>query len=88
MGVQNIMKSFESAINLVPIISQNYVKTFSQNQNLSFIYVNKTNNLIFKLSQIYGKNANLKFDNINPRKSQALKDNSFKPNFISVKIIF
>ena len=57
-------------------------------QGDSTLNMNKTNNLISKLSQIYGKNANLKFDNINPRKSQVLKDNSFKPNFISVKIIF
>lgn len=88
MGVENIMKSFESAINLVPVMSENYVKTFSQNQNQSLIFVNKTYNLISKLSLIYGKNANLKFDNINPRKSQAVKDNSFKPNFISVKIFY
>lgn len=84
MGINNIMKSYKAAIDLIPSMSENYESTFNDNLNKSDYYLNQTNNFISKLDVVYRNFKDLKFDNINPRKSQVKGDNTLRPSFITV----
>lgn len=86
MGIDNIMKSYQAAINMIPGMSQNYASTFQDNKNKSEYYLNQTNTFISKLDVVYRNYKDMKFENINPRKSQAIGDNSLRPSFLTVII--
>jgi len=88
MGINNIMQSYEAAIDLIPVMSQNYKKTFKDSSNKSDYYLNQTNNFISKLDLVFREYNNKKFDNINPRKSEVKGDNSLRPSFVTVKYFF
>ena len=88
MGINNIMQSYEAAIDLIPVMSQNYKNTFKDSSNKSDYYLNQTNNFISKLDLVFREYNNKKFDNINPRKSEVKGDNSLRPSFVTVKYFF
>jgi len=84
MGIKKIISSYNAAINMIPIMSDNYISTFNDNKNKSAFFLNLTGDFIKRLDNIHANYKDLKFENINPRASQASKDNIFRPDFITV----
>lgn len=81
------MSSYKAAINMIPEMSRNYESTFQDNKNKSDYYLNQTRNFILKLDAVDRVYKDMKFENINPRKSQIIGDNSLRPSFLTVSVI-
>lgn len=81
------MSSYEAAIKLIPDMAKNYETTFQDNRNRSDFYLNQINNFIMKLDSVDRSYKNMKFENVNPRKSQIIGINSLSPSFVSVKLL-
>jgi hypothetical protein len=84
MGVDKIISTYDSSKLLLPIMKNNYNKTFSDNQDKGNNFIIMTNELLKKIENLYANNYLLKFQKINPRMSTKIGDNSFTPSFISV----
>jgi len=84
MGINNIMESYQATIKMIPDMSKNYGATFKENKNKSDYFLNQTKAFISKLDDVYRNYKDMKFENINPRKSQAVGDNSLRPSFFTV----
>ena len=84
MGVDKIISSYESSKKLIPIMKDNYMKTFSDNENKGNYFTAKMDDLIKQMDSIYSKYYMMIFKKINPRKSTKIGDNTFIPYFISV----
>lgn len=87
MGVDKIISTYEESKKLIPIMKNNYKKTFSDNENKGNNFQLKTSEMQKTMSLIYSKYYKEKFRKINPRKTSKIGDNSFVPYFIWVKLI-
>ena len=88
MGVDKIISTYYSSRNLIPIMKNNYNKTFSDNEDKGNNFIIMKNNLLKKMQNLYEENYLMKFKKINPRKSTKIGDNSFVPYFIFVRKFF
>lgn len=84
MGVDKIIQTYEESKKLIPIMKDNYDKTFYKNEDKEKNFIVMKNDLIKKMDNLYSKFYFMKFPKINPRKSTKIGDNNFVPFFISV----